>query len=295
MRPTGDTGNLSVATEVEGGRTRVVIDAVDRAGEFLDLPAMSGAAVGPGLGSETLAFQQIAPGRYVAEFDTAKPGSYLLLVNPGGGRAPIRTGVNVGVSNEFRDRDANLPLLEALAALAPPGGKPGVVLTAEAGVAFTGPESVAALTAINPFRRDLPPAKSMSPLWPQLVLAACVAFFADVFVRRVQLSFAWLAPLWRRLTSREAAPAAAHLERLRARKNAVREGIDSVAAAQRFDPASVSTEALAKATQSTDGRPATPAPRPPAPAPMPDADGAAPGYTSRLLKAKRDATQKRNE
>jgi Mg-chelatase subunit ChlD len=293
MRPTGDTGNLSVATEVAGGRTRLVIDAVDRAGEFLDLPALSGAAVGPALGSESLSFQQIAPGRYVAEFDTTRPGSYLLLVNPGGGRAPIRTGVNVGVSNEFRDRDANLPLLEAIAGLTPPRGKPGVVVTGDAGVSFTGPESVTALSAIDPFRRDLPPAQSMTPLWPQLVLAACVAFFADVFVRRVQLSLGWLAPLWRRLTSRDAAPPPAHLDRLRARKDAVRAGLDSAAAAaQRFDPASVSPEALAKVLPAAEGRPSATVPRPGPAAPMAEAEGAAPGYTSRLLKAKRDATKR---
>ncbi|MGL4512095.1 MAG: VWA domain-containing protein [Lacipirellulaceae bacterium] len=294
MRPTGETGNLTVATEVDGGRTRVVLDAVDSKGEFLDLPAIAGAAVGPELESETLAFRQVAPGRYVAEFATAKPGSYLLVVNAGGGRAPIRTGVNIGLSNEFREREANLPLLESIAGLTPPKASPGIVVTTASGAEFTGAESVERLAVVDPFRRGLPPAVSSSPLWPQLVFAACVAFLADVFVRRVQVGFGWLAPLWRRLTRRNAsAESPATIDRLRVRKEEVRQSLGSAAAATRFDPTAVPAETLAKAAVPTDG-PSRPNRLPAEPLPA-EADGAAAGYTSRLLKAKRDAMKKRDE
>ena len=55
--------------------------------------------------------QQSAPGRYVGEFESGKPGSYLISIPVGKGM--IRTGVNVGYSNEFRDRETNTPLLKS--------------------------------------------------------------------------------------------------------------------------------------------------------------------------------------
>ena len=45
----------------------------------------------------------------------------------------IRTGVNVGYSDEFRDRETNTPLLESIAKLPAKGGKPGEVAAAAAG------------------------------------------------------------------------------------------------------------------------------------------------------------------
>ncbi|CAN0363440.1 unnamed protein product, partial [Ectocarpus sp. 4 AP-2014] len=107
MRPTGDTGNFSIATDIEDGKARVIVDALDKSGDFLDLPAMGGAAVRPDLGSTPLDFRQVAPGRYVAEIEAEDPGSYMIVVQPGAGRGVLRTGVNVCYSDEFRDRETN--------------------------------------------------------------------------------------------------------------------------------------------------------------------------------------------
>ena len=45
----------------------------------------------------------------------------------------IRTGVNVGYSDEFRDRETNTPLLESIAELAGQEGRAGQVDSAAAG------------------------------------------------------------------------------------------------------------------------------------------------------------------
>ena len=49
MRPVGDTGNFTVATDVEDGKVRVVVTALDKNDEFLNFLDIEGAAVGPDL------------------------------------------------------------------------------------------------------------------------------------------------------------------------------------------------------------------------------------------------------
>ncbi|QDU90602.1 von Willebrand factor type A domain protein [Pirellulimonas nuda] len=230
MRPTGDTGNFAVATETVDGKTRVVIDAVGKDDEFINVQAMTGAAVGPDLKSIPLVIEQVAPGRYVGAFDSPDPGSYMLMISPGAGQAMIRTGVNVGYSDEFRAREANTPLLEAMAALPPTGAEPGKVIGAEANAQLTGAEKLApGLLEVNAYRRTMKPAVAGQDIWPLLVLAASLLFMGDVFVRRVQVSTAWLGPLRQKFAERVLgrpadAPAPATVSRLQSRKRELREG-----------------------------------------------------------------------
>ena len=95
--------------------------------------------------------------------------------------------------------------------------------------------------AVNPFRRDLPQAVASQDIWPWLVLAASCCFFADVFVRRVQINLQWLVPIWTRVLDivlrrerHEAAPET--MSRLRSRKAEVDQSIESRRAATRFEP-----------------------------------------------------------
>ena len=76
--------------------------------------------------------EQTAPGRYVGEFDSGKPGSYLISVRRAG-KAMIRTGVNIGYSDEFRDRETNTPLLESIAELPAKRRRAGQAAAAAAG------------------------------------------------------------------------------------------------------------------------------------------------------------------
>src|SRR4029079_1413059 len=126
MRPTGDTGKFTVATDVEGGKTRVIVSALDKDNEFLNYQSMDGVVLSPEMQSIALKMEQTAPGRYVGECDSEKPGSYLVSVRAG--KTMIRTGVNVGYSSEFRDRETNTPLLASIAELTAKGGEPGKLL-----------------------------------------------------------------------------------------------------------------------------------------------------------------------
>jgi hypothetical protein len=297
MRPSSDRGKYTVATDVRDGKVRVVITALDANDEFRNSLAMTGAAIGPDLQPFDFQIRQLAPGRYVGEFDASKAGSYHLTIVPERGEAPVLTGVNVPYSAEFRDRDTNLGLLQQLAALQPAGGRPGVLSEADLDAA-----QMEQLLALNAFRADLPKAVSVRDVWPLLLLVCGMIFLADVFVRRVALSLDWVVPALRwlkgkLLNQRVVAEVEQRLERLRSKKREVAESIDQRRAATRFSPAEEQAESTApdvdavlKDLQSA----ASAADRPRRPAVTEQRDASdADAYTARLLEAKKKAREER--
>ena len=129
MRPSGGSGRLTATFEPLEGKMRVVVTALDDKNEFLNFLTMTGTAVGPDLKKPLdLEIEQTAPGRYVGTFPVRESGSYFVTINPGRGMAPLRTGVNVPYSDEFRDRGANDALLAQLAAVQPKDGPPGQLI-----------------------------------------------------------------------------------------------------------------------------------------------------------------------
>lgn len=301
MRPAGEQGKFSVATDVRDGRAQVVITSLDDADQFQNFLDMTATVVGPNMEPIDLKVEQTAPGRYVGAFPADEDGSYFVMVHPGARQAPLRTGVNVPYSAEYRSRATDEALLESLARLAPRGGAPGKVLPA---VTPDPPETQSA--AADPFRHDLPRAKRSRQAWQYALLVGSCLFFCDVFTRRVAVSFAWAAPLAGRvrdrlLGRRGPLPVDETLERLRSRKEQVGQAIEQRRAAARFEP-------------TTDGPPGDPAngdvveqelagggssaAAPPKTAPAnlstpPAAEGET--YTERLLKAKKGAWKERDK
>ena len=102
-------------------------------------------------------------------------------------------------------------------------------------------EGLPGLLKFDPYRHNLTKATSSQDVWHYLMLAAACLFFADVFVRRVQIGFDWLPPLLGRVRDRilrreaKAAPAET-IERLRSRKAAISQQIEERRAAARFEP-----------------------------------------------------------
>ncbi len=189
MRPVGRPGKFSVATDMSDGRVRVVVTALDKDDEFLNLLEPDGHGHRAGHEARELKMQQVAPGRYQGEFDAKDSGSYFVAINPGAGQAPILTGVNVPYSAEFRERATNEPLLTTLAGMKPQGGEPGELIEDP-----TQQDRLEELLKVNSFRQDLPKATSSQEAWHLLVLVASVLFFYDVFVRRVTINLDWAKP-----------------------------------------------------------------------------------------------------
>lgn len=235
MRPTGDHGNYTVATRREEGKVKVVVTALDENDELLNSLNMSSAVVQPNMKAENFEMRQVAPGRYVGEFDADKSGSYFLTIIPDPGKPPIRTGVNVPYSSEFKDRETNEALIQQLAALQPKGGQPGKIISGGMDIQDD------SIFEFNSFRRDLALAISSREIWPLLVLAASCIFFADVFVRRVNVGFEWVPDTYKRVKEKvfgqqEHQEEDDRLERLRNRKREIEGQIDERRAAARFEP-----------------------------------------------------------
>ncbi len=295
MRPVGQQGKYSLATDVEAGQVRVVVTALDKEDEFLNFLDLAGAVVGPDMQPLPLRLEQTAPGRYVGAFDAMDAGNYFLTLSPGAGQAPIRAGVNVPYSAEFRDRTTDEPLLETLAAMVPQGGEPGVVI--ESGTSGDTAERLELWLATDVFRPGMAKAESSQGIWHLLVFVASCLFFCDILIRRVSLSLMWIPPLAMkvrdRLFGREPAPAATqYMDRLRSSKEQVSERIEKQRASARFEP---SGEPLATSEVFEDLPEGLPAKQPvrPSAGGIEEPKAEEESYTSRLLKAKKKVWEDR--
>jgi hypothetical protein len=282
---------------VREGKTQVVITALDAQDEFVNNQTMTATAVTPDMKSVPIRVEQVAPGRYVGEFPSEMAGSYLVVVNPGAGKTPIRTGVNVGYSAEYRDNETNTSLLESLAKI-PAGRGPQGEYTKE-GLA----EAVRSKEQTqNPFRRDLPRAITNQSIWPWLVVAAACLFWTDVFVRRVQINFTWLFAALARVRDvilrREPKVAVPEtMSRLRTRKQEIGEQIESRKATARFestDPPDTDPTKSSLGEARLSGPGAHPSTTPPKS--LEEKSETQPeSYTERLLKAKKQVWRDRDE
>lgn len=288
MRPTQDSGDYAVATQFQEGRIQVMVENLNP-GEEAEGGFLSGSWIDPRLESHELPLQRVAPARFSGELEATTPGSYFITIRPNPSSAPIRVGVDVPYSPEYRYRETNEVMLAQLAALTPPQGKAGRVY----------PEPLAdnhlsELLAQNAFRRDLPPAISSRQLWPWLLLFAGTVFFSDILMRRVAIDVGAIGrrfTAWR--TRRRAADAAAEdrLRALRQRKEEVSEEIERRKSATRFEPSVTEDEQSAAeswAELQGESRPAAPPTsmtNEPAGGPKEDA----PSFTSRLLKVKQQS------
>ena len=208
--------------------------------------------------------------------------------------APIRTGVNVPYSDEFRDRGPNDALLGQLAATVPKDGPAGRVIEDA-----KQPESIEPLLAVNTFRHDLPKASASQDIWHLLLLAASCLLLGDVFIRRVHVHFGWVPPLAVRVRDfvlrREPPPIQPqYIQRLKSRKAEVSGQLDQLRTATRFEPPSEAKGAADVTTVLDEAIAKKPAPAAP-PALTPEAKPEQESYTERLLKAKKKVWEDREK
>jgi hypothetical protein len=256
---------------------------------------MSAMIVDPNLEDRDLRIEQIAPGRYVGEFDVDESGSYFVTVVPGVGKPPILAGVNVPYSSEYRDRETNVTLLQNLARMRPKAGEAGVVIQGA-----MRRDSLNELLEVDTFRHNLAKAVSSQDIWPIVLLLSACLFFVDVLIRRVTIHFDWVGPAiaWvrNRFFRRERQEEDEHqvMERLRSRKAEIAGQIDQRRAATRFEPqpeADGGREARPLDDVLSDASGAKRTDVPPRTAAAPDSRPDEPdeSYTSRLLEAKKKA------
>ncbi len=177
---------------IEGDRGKILLDAIDPEGHFIDGLALEGTVLSPGIEEERVTFQQVGPGRYEADFAARQAGTYLLsfAFDDGAGmKGTMQTGLTVSFSPEYRQLRSNEERLLAVARAAD-----GRVLDWDSDF----------------FSHEFPERVQEIAVWETLVALATLLFVLDVFFRRVLLSRAPIRRFVARLRRRsDAAPTAA--------------------------------------------------------------------------------------
>ena len=165
---------LRMRAEVRGGEGRLVIDAVDAQGEFMNFLRLNGRVVGPDRKGTSLDLKQVAPGRYEAAWETNEDGIYMMNV---GSQDPVgrlhgfsALGVAVPYSQEYKELESDFSLLAETAHLTN-----GTVLQGD-------PNSD------RVFEAPSPPVISFGPLQGTLLGLVLMLFCVDIFLRRVLMT-----------------------------------------------------------------------------------------------------------
>ena len=161
--------DFQTAVDVSGGTGRIVVDAVDDKGRFLNFLNFAGSVVGPDMKARPIRIEQTGPGRYEASFDARTVGSYVVNISRRDQEtsAPEVNVVNIPYPPEYKDTAPNTLLLKRLAS--------------ETSGAFSP-------RASEVFRGNFRHSMAYTDLWRLLALLAVLVLPLDVAVRRLSIS-----------------------------------------------------------------------------------------------------------
>ncbi|MDO8684835.1 MAG: glutamine amidotransferase, partial [Armatimonadota bacterium] len=110
--------DFQTTVDMAGGAGRIIVDAVDDKGNFLNFLKFAGSVVGPDLRARHVAIDQTGPGRYEAAFEAKEVGNYVINVaRKDGAQTSTETNVvNIPYPPEYKDISRNTSLLRRLAA-----------------------------------------------------------------------------------------------------------------------------------------------------------------------------------
>ncbi|MBX3745391.1 MAG: VWA domain-containing protein [Verrucomicrobiae bacterium] len=267
-----DSADLLAEILLDGGRGRILADALAADGSYRDFLDVDAVVIHPDGRSEPVGLRQTAPGRYEGEFDAHLPGAYLARVQEresGVPRASTLLGASLRPDIERPLAEPNLPLLTRIAE-------------------ETGGRVLDPAADPRPFLDGRQRTRQPVDLWPLLLQAVIGLFLVDVAVRRVR----WEPSLWRdglgrlrsRLPSRAStapsAPSQPRLATLLARRDAERQALPRPESV----PVQVPIEGAATSSSAAPVASDTP--------PVTAARGVSEATTQRLLAAKRRARER---
>ncbi len=169
----GADNNLESQVVLEGEQARLIVDARDNDGAFLNGLNLQAAIVDPVLGSNRVELRQVAPGRYETLFTPGAEGAYFLridgeqVVDGNPVRLTQTNGWVLSYSPEYdvQSRGVDVNLLENIAQMTA-----GQDMTEDAGL---------------PWVHNLVARNAYTALWPWLLLVALLLLPVDIAIRRL--------------------------------------------------------------------------------------------------------------
>ncbi|MBC8172027.1 MAG: hypothetical protein H7X77_10155, partial [Anaerolineae bacterium] len=291
----GGTNNVEARVVMEEDRARVIIDARDADGAFLNGLDLETSVVDPQFGNQRLQLYQVAPGRYEGTFTPDAEGAYLLRI----------TGTGASLTSDGIPLSVNQTTGWVMSY------SPEYVTGNEASILPTLAEITSGKLLTDDysqvFNRDILARDASTPLTPLLLIVVLVLLPFDIAVRRLIVTRTDLLRLRAAVTARfsQAQAVFPPTERLSSLLDARNRARERTQAEQITNPESVAAavdtlgalrsrrEQQAQAAPSTPETPAasTPEPKPRTPTGTPTAP-AAPGETgnlgARLLKKRKE-------
>ncbi len=208
MRPSG-SATLRVTTENIGDKTRIIVEAFDPNGQRLNFADFQARASTPDGSGKLVEVQQVGPGRYEGQFDTADAGAYVVNLQyraPGSDGEVLEGSAQAAITRPFADEfkalETNLPLLQQVASIT--GGR---VLPSDP-------------TLANLWSRDgVKVPLALTPVWLMFAIIGIGIFLLDVAVRRVRIDPAMIAAFLRRGASKETDKSMASMQAMSAARS----------------------------------------------------------------------------
>jgi uncharacterized membrane protein len=162
---------LETGVSLEENEGKIVVDAVDDEGEFINLLHLKGRIISPSLKNTEISLKQEGPGRYEARFPVTERGTY--LISAGNDKVGYQTtGFDVSVPPEYKALGCNRYLLGQIAK-----ETEGRILN---------------LKDIDKvFEHSIKQSYQVKVIWPFLILWAMLLFPLDIAVRRIFLPEGW--------------------------------------------------------------------------------------------------------
>lgn len=170
----GSTNNVETRVVMEDDQARIIVDARDEDGAFLNGLTLETSVVDPQFGNRRIPLRQVAPGRYEAAFAPSQEGAYLLRLS----------GQTIGADGEAVDVNQTS----------------GWVMSYSPEYAVSNTESVLPVLATitdgrslvedigEAFSRDIISRDARTPLAPLLILLAMLLLPIDIAVRRLVIT-----------------------------------------------------------------------------------------------------------
>ena len=170
--------NVETVVDLSGEQARLTVDARGTNGDFLNNLAMEANVVAPDGEVANVALQQVAPGRYEAEFVPEGDGAYFIRVAGGDQQEEAvvaqTSGWVLGYSPEYAQFETNPELLEQLVAAGNGRNLSDLTMTPEPALAV--------------FEHNLQSRATTQPIWPTLLLIAVLLLPVDIAVRRLVIT-----------------------------------------------------------------------------------------------------------